>query len=161
MPRHARPDTHNPSTRVSASSPFLVPDPPPVFTSRRPTVAPLQPSRQTIPPRDPSATQSTTATSPAQTPRRGRTTNGAPAHRAAPTLHEAQNLPATLSLIEAGRWLGIGRTTTYQLVQNGCFPIRTLRLGRQLRVATCDLLDYLNITIPYPAETPTAVADAA
>jgi predicted DNA-binding transcriptional regulator AlpA len=124
-------------------------------------VAPLQPTRQTPPPRNPSGTQPASETTPVQTRRHGGTTNCTSTHRTAPTLHEAQNLPATLSLIEAGRWLGIGRTSTYQMIKDGCFPIRTLRLGRQLRVATCDLLDYLNITIPYPAETPTAVADAA
>jgi predicted DNA-binding transcriptional regulator AlpA len=121
----------------------------------------LQPTRHTPPPRDPSATQPAPKITPVQTPRRDGTPNRTPAHRPAPTLREAQNLPATLSLIEAGRWLGIGRTSTYQMIKDGCFPIRTLRLGRQLRIATCDLLDYLNITIPYPEETPTAVAEAA
>jgi predicted DNA-binding transcriptional regulator AlpA len=138
-----------------------VPDTPPIFTSRQLSVTPLQPTRHTPPPRDPSATQPAPKITPVQTPRRDGTPNRTPAHRPAPTLREAQNLPATLSLIEAGRWLGIGRTSTYQMIKDGCFPIRTLRLGRQLRIATCDLLDYLNITIPYPEETPTAVAEAA
>jgi hypothetical protein len=63
-------------------------------------------------------------------------------------------LPATLSLVEAGQWFGIGRNTAYQMARSGCFPVRTLRLGCQRRVATCDLLDYLSIPIPYPDETP-------
>lgn len=78
--------------------------------------------------------------------------------RTAPALHEARDLPATLSLVETGRWLGISRNTAYQMAREGRFPIRTLQLGGQRRVATCDLLDYLNIPIPYPEETPTVVA---
>lgn len=155
MARHARPQTHSPSTRVSATSPFVVPDPPPVFTSRQPTVAPLRPTRPTPPPHDPPMPENTSV----QAPHRPGTTSRTPMRRSAPALHEAQNLPATLSLVEAGHWLGVGRTSTYQMLKDGRFPIRTLRLGRQLRVATCDLLDYLNITIPYPDETPTTVAD--
>lgn len=157
MPRHARPpETQSPPTRGSASSPSLAPDPPPVPTSQRPSMTATQPTEQPTSRHHPPATGRTPAITPEQKPPRPRTTNHTPRRRTAPALHEARNLPATLSLIEAGRWLGIGRTSTYQMAQDGSFPIRTLHLGRQLRVATCDLLDYLDITIPYPDETPPA-----
>lgn len=42
----------------------------------------------------------------------------------------------TLSVSEAGRRLGIGRTTSFKLARQGslCEGVPVLRLGRQLRV---------------------------
>lgn len=45
----------------------------------------------------------------------------------------------TLSLEEAARALGIGRTLAYELAQAGRFPARTIRVGRKYRVSTSDL----------------------
>ena len=39
---------------------------------------------------------------------------------------------ATISLVEAGKVLGIGRTTAYELARRGTLPV--LRLGRKLVV---------------------------
>ena len=39
---------------------------------------------------------------------------------------------ATVSLVEAGKYLGIGRSTAYELARQGKLPV--LRLGKKLRV---------------------------
>lgn len=55
-------------------------------------------------------------------------------------------LPASVPVWPtAGRALGLGRSTTYELITRGEFPVRVLRLGRQYRVATADLLALLGI----------------
>ncbi|MCD8088988.1 MAG: helix-turn-helix domain-containing protein [Oscillospiraceae bacterium] len=38
--------------------------------------------------------------------------------------------------------LGIGRTKAYELIRSG--QIRSIRIGRQLRISKSDLLDYLD-----------------
>jgi excisionase family DNA binding protein len=40
--------------------------------------------------------------------------------------------PRTLSVPEAGRWLGIGRNAAYEAARRGDIP--TIRIGRLLRV---------------------------
>lgn len=49
----------------------------------------------------------------------------------------------TISVPEAGRMLGIGQSTAYQLAKSGEFPVRVLKLGRQLRVSISQLEAYL------------------
>ena len=60
-------------------------------------------------------------------------------------------LPAAVSLTTAGRALGLGRTKTYELAQQGEFPVPVLRLGTQYRVRRADLLDLLGIEQPTAA----------
>ena len=40
--------------------------------------------------------------------------------------------PKTLSVPEAGRWLGIGRNASYETARRGDLPV--IRIGRLLRV---------------------------
>jgi len=40
--------------------------------------------------------------------------------------------PKTLSVPEAGKWLGIGRNAAYEAARQGIIP--TIRIGRLLRV---------------------------
>jgi len=40
--------------------------------------------------------------------------------------------PKTLSVPEAGRWLGIGRNASYEAARRGDLPV--IRIGRLLRV---------------------------
>lgn len=54
-------------------------------------------------------------------------------------------LPAAIDIETAGRALGIGRSSSYELTQRGEFPVRVLRLGRSYRVATADVLALLGI----------------
>jgi len=46
---------------------------------------------------------------------------------------------ATVSIEEAGRALGISRGTAYALVRQHRFPVRVLRLGRQLKIPRAEL----------------------
>lgn len=56
-------------------------------------------------------------------------------------------MPLTLPVWpDAAEVLGIGRTTTFDLIRKGTFPIRVLRLGKKMRVSRADLLAYLGET---------------
>lgn len=65
----------------------------------------------------------------------------------APAIRDAASLPPTLSIVEAGEWLGIGRTVAYELARDGAFPVRTIRVGNQRRVITVELLSMLGIPL--------------
>ena len=52
-----------------------------------------------------------------------------------------ENLPTTLTVPEVSEVLRIGRNSTYQLIR--CGKIRSLKIGRQLRVPRQAVLDYL------------------
>lgn len=51
-------------------------------------------------------------------------------------------LPLLLTVEEAGKVLRIGRNTIYELVR--CGQIRSVKVGRQLRITKQALLEYLN-----------------
>lgn len=61
------------------------------------------------------------------------------------TLSELLDLPATLDIPTAGRALGIGRTTAYQLARTDLFPCRVLKIGGTYRVPTTDLITLLGM----------------
>lgn len=50
------------------------------------------------------------------------------------TVEELLALPATVNVVTAGRALGISPNKAYELIRNGEFPVRTLRLGNTLKV---------------------------
>ena len=50
---------------------------------------------------------------------------------------------ATLSVPEAARLLGIGKSLAYDLARRGEFPVRVLRLGQRMRVSRVELDRYL------------------
>lgn len=52
--------------------------------------------------------------------------------------------PRVLSVTEAAEVLGIHRDTAYRLIAAGEFPVRTLRIGRQIRVPSVALDAYLS-----------------
>lgn len=52
-----------------------------------------------------------------------------------------ETLPAALTVLEVSEFLRIGRNTAYELIR--CGRIRSLRIGRQLRVPRQAILDYL------------------
>lgn len=58
---------------------------------------------------------------------------------------DPRSLPPTLDIVTAGRMLGIGRTTAYQLARYGQFPVPLLRIGGGYRVPTAPLLALLGI----------------
>lgn len=73
---------------------------------------------------------------------------------ARPTLAETAALPATLTLPQAARLLGIGRTHAYTLAARGQFPVPVMRLGRAVRVPTAPLLALLGVPAPAPPSAP-------
>ncbi len=79
---------------------------------------------------------------------------------ARPTLAQAAALPTTLSLPEAARLLGIGRTHAYTLAGHGEFPVPVIRLGRIVRVPTAPLLTLLGLPAPVPPCAPDPDAPA-
>lgn len=52
-----------------------------------------------------------------------------------PTYEELRALPVVLDAVQAGRLLGIGRTTVYRLLDSGEFPAPALRVCGQWRVS--------------------------
>ena len=52
------------------------------------------------------------------------------------------DLPLTLRVEELMPIFGVGRNTAYELVRSG--QIRSIRVGRQLRVPKDAILDFLN-----------------
>lgn len=56
---------------------------------------------------------------------------------------KTEQLPLTMDLVSAGKILGVGRSTAYELVRQGTFPVRVLKLGNKFRVSRADLLAYL------------------
>ena len=55
------------------------------------------------------------------------------------------SLPPTLDIVTAGRLLGIGRTTAYQLARNDNFPVPVLRIGASYKIPTAPLLEALGL----------------
>lgn len=56
--------------------------------------------------------------------------------------HDLQDLPVTLRVEELMPILGIGRNTAYELIRSG--QIRSIRIGRQIRIPRDALLEFLN-----------------
>ncbi|MFB7424700.1 helix-turn-helix domain-containing protein [Streptomyces hydrogenans] len=61
------------------------------------------------------------------------------------SLSEVLALPATVNVVTAARALGIGHNKAYDLIRSGEFPVRTLALGRTVRVPTAALWEALGI----------------
>lgn len=55
---------------------------------------------------------------------------------------DLQDLPMTLRVEELMPILGIGRNTAYELIRSG--QIRSIRIGRQIRIPRDALLEFLN-----------------
>lgn len=56
--------------------------------------------------------------------------------------HSFDELPLTLRVEDLMPVLGIGRNTAYELVR--CGKIRSIRIGRQLRIPKDALIEYLS-----------------
>ena len=54
---------------------------------------------------------------------------------------DLQDLPMTLRVEELMPILGIGRNTAYELIRSG--QIRSIRIGRQIRIPRDALLEFL------------------
>ncbi|HEY6793505.1 MAG TPA: helix-turn-helix domain-containing protein [Kineosporiaceae bacterium] len=74
---------------------------------------------------------------------------------AAPWAGLLESLGLTCSIATAAKILGIGRTTAFELLRRGEFPVEVIGLGRVRRVRTADLLAYLRVSpTGQPANTP-------
>lgn len=54
-----------------------------------------------------------------------------------------EDIPLVLRVEDLSRALGIGRNTAYELVRSG--QIRSIRIGRQLRIPRDELQRFLNV----------------
>lgn len=80
------------------------------------------------------------------------------------TVDEVQALPVMVDVVTAGRALGIGRTTAYELVRQGRFPCRVVRIGGCYRVPAAELRQLLGLDRHPHGSTPSvplALRDAA
>ncbi len=67
---------------------------------------------------------------------------GPDGHHPRPQPRKAPNLdPLLLPIEEAGRVIGVGRTTMYQLIQSG--ELRTVTVGRRRLVPVAELVAYV------------------
>ncbi len=57
------------------------------------------------------------------------------------TYKSIEDIPILLSIEELQDILGIGRTKAYELLRSG--QIRSIHIGRQLRISKPDLLEFL------------------
>ena len=64
---------------------------------------------------------------------------------------EIQDLPAAISVEDAGKLVGLSRSAAYRAAARGDMP--TFRLGRRLYVPTARLLEMLGISEDEPRAT--------
>lgn len=67
------------------------------------------------------------------------------------SVREVLDLPVAISLDDANRALGLGRSNGYAMAKTGEYPLPLLRLGRKYRCKRSDLLRLLDITDPEAA----------
>lgn len=53
------------------------------------------------------------------------------------------SIPAMLTVPQAARLLGIGRTLAYELVRTGAWPTPIIRAGRLIKIPSAPLLELL------------------
>ncbi len=63
-------------------------------------------------------------------------------------LTEVGALTVVLGPVQAGRLLGLGRSTVYRLLREEAFPVPVRRVGRAWVVPTVGLLVYLGLNTP-------------
>ncbi|MFI6123239.1 DNA-binding protein [Streptomyces sp. NPDC051064] len=65
-----------------------------------------------------------------------------------PTLDEIRTWPATVSVPEAAKAIGISKSHMHSLIKRGEAPVRTLSFGARHRVVTADLVRLLGGELP-------------
>jgi excisionase family DNA binding protein len=60
-------------------------------------------------------------------------------------LSEVGDLPVWVDPVTAGRLLGMSRSVVYGLLETREFPAHAYRVGRQWRIPTAGVLDYLGL----------------
>lgn len=51
----------------------------------------------------------------------------------------------TIDVAWAAQLCGVGRNTAYESIKAGSFPVKTVAVGRRIRVVTADLLRVLDL----------------
>lgn len=77
-------------------------------------------------------------------------------HLTPTTLAELSGLPPTLTPVQAGALLGLGRSATYRLLREGAFPVPPLPVPGRRKIATAAVLELLGIPVTAltdPADT--------
>lgn len=69
------------------------------------------------------------------------------------------DLPLTLTIEEAARYLGISRSTAYRLAAVDDLPVPVLQIGRSCRVPTAPLLELLGLPTTTPHSDSAAQSD--
>ncbi|MBB4934378.1 excisionase family DNA binding protein [Lipingzhangella halophila] len=64
------------------------------------------------------------------------------------TPEEVRALPVVLDAVTAGQLLGLGRTSTYRLLETGEFPAPAFRVGAQWRIPTAGVCQLLGLDYP-------------
>lgn len=60
-----------------------------------------------------------------------------------PPVTDLAELPPMLTVPQAARVLGIGRTLAYELVRTGAWPTPVIRAGKLIKIPTAPLLELL------------------
>ena len=76
------------------------------------------------------------------------TENPAPREKSSMSMEELLALPVAFPVVVAGRAFGIGRTKTHELVRDGRFPCKVLRVGNVYRVTRAELFRALGVQQP-------------
>lgn len=61
------------------------------------------------------------------------------------TTRQLMELPVNVPVIATGAAIGLSRNGIYQLLREGRFPIRTVKVGRQTFVPKAELLRFLGM----------------
>ena len=59
------------------------------------------------------------------------------------TLAQIRRWPPTCEVSAAAEALGFSRSTSYEAIKTGKFPVKTITVGRRIRVLTADLIRVL------------------
>ena len=60
------------------------------------------------------------------------------------SLYTEEEIPAVMTVQQLGAFLGVGRNTAYALVRSN--QVKSLRIGKQLRIPRHAVLSYLGVT---------------
>jgi hypothetical protein len=65
-----------------------------------------------------------------------------------PPIGDIYSMPLHLSVTDAGKLLGVGKSVAYDALKKGTFPVRTVQVCGAMRVVTAELLRYLGYQVP-------------
>ena len=63
---------------------------------------------------------------------------------------ELNALPAVIDVTTAGKVIGIGRSSAYDLIRRNEFPTPVLHIGKLIKIPTAPLLSLIGVLPPSP-----------